>query len=293
VVARWRVASTSAHRFVWDLRYERPRAPTYEYSIGTAWGANTPVVPQGALVPPGQYQVRLRVDGTEYQAALSVRADPRVGFDPAGSVAALDLLRNARDGLAKLTDASLEVDYLKQQLDATEKQASTKSAKAAIAKVRKKLEPLVKGEGDTGPALEPIAGAARALQRVEAVIPRRRNQRAVLPRSTRRLERALTLAGRESVIARRIERRWRAGDANCHTARGPRFTGPSAQGSRDPPHDAGQRRNSHDLGSYLVVVLKMEAKRRSDGDQLLRSRGLSPRLTLGPRSPVPFARRRG
>jgi photosystem II stability/assembly factor-like uncharacterized protein len=187
--------NAGAHRFVWDLRYERPKAPTYEYSIGTAWGSNTPTVPQGALVPPGQYQVLLRVDGNEYQAALSVRADPRVGFDPAGNAAALDLIRAARDRLEKLTDASLELDYLKQQLDAAEKQASAKGAKTAIASVRRKIEPLVEGEDDSAPALEPISEALRALYNdVEGSDAAPTGpQRAVFAAIDERLGRALSL----------------------------------------------------------------------------------------------------
>ncbi len=44
----------------------------------------TPRVPQGSLVPPGSYTVRLRVDGAASAAPLVVRMDPRVKTPAAG-----------------------------------------------------------------------------------------------------------------------------------------------------------------------------------------------------------------
>jgi len=109
--------------------------------------------------------VRLRVGSSEYQSALSVRADPRIGFDPAGAAAALALIRGAQRSLSSLTDVSLEVGYLKDQLDAAAKQlpANDKKTAAAIADVKKRLEPLTDGEDDASPHLDSIGEALRAL----------------------------------------------------------------------------------------------------------------------------------
>ena len=71
------------HRFVWDLRRERPRALDYDYSIAALPGKETPPSPQGALVPPGSYEVRLTVDGVELRQPVTVVADPRVSFTAA------------------------------------------------------------------------------------------------------------------------------------------------------------------------------------------------------------------
>jgi hypothetical protein len=43
---------------------------------------DTPRVPQGALVVPGRYTVRLDVDGKVEQSSLSVAMDPRVSITP-------------------------------------------------------------------------------------------------------------------------------------------------------------------------------------------------------------------
>ena len=41
------------HRFVWDLRYQRPSAIGYSYSIAAVWPRGHPIAPQGPLVLPG------------------------------------------------------------------------------------------------------------------------------------------------------------------------------------------------------------------------------------------------
>jgi photosystem II stability/assembly factor-like uncharacterized protein len=66
------------NRFVWDLRYERPLALRYGYSIAAAFGEDAIMVPEGPLALPGVYQVKLTVAGRSYTAPLEVKMDPRV-----------------------------------------------------------------------------------------------------------------------------------------------------------------------------------------------------------------------
>jgi photosystem II stability/assembly factor-like uncharacterized protein len=70
------------NRFVWDLRYERPRALRFGYSIAAAYGNDAIMQPEGPLVLPGTYQVQLSVDGKTYTAPLEVKMDPRVKTSP-------------------------------------------------------------------------------------------------------------------------------------------------------------------------------------------------------------------
>lgn len=74
--------TAGVHRFVWDLRYARPQAIQYGYSIAATWGKSAPITPQGMLVLPGDYDIMMRVDGQEYHAPLKVLADPRADIDP-------------------------------------------------------------------------------------------------------------------------------------------------------------------------------------------------------------------
>ena len=66
------------HRFVWDLRYPRPSALHYHYSIAAIWKDGTPLQPEGPLVLPGRYTVTLQVNGKKYTRPLIVKMDPRV-----------------------------------------------------------------------------------------------------------------------------------------------------------------------------------------------------------------------
>jgi hypothetical protein len=69
------------HRFVWDLRYPDPHAvhpqSPYNYPIAAIVGS-TPLPPQGPLVLPGKYEVRLKAGGQVLRERLEVKMDPRV-----------------------------------------------------------------------------------------------------------------------------------------------------------------------------------------------------------------------
>src|SRR5438309_1958294 len=68
-------------RFVWNLRDPDPRAihaqSPYNYPIAAIVGS-TPLPPQGPLVLPGKYEVRLKAGGQVFRQPLEVKMDPRV-----------------------------------------------------------------------------------------------------------------------------------------------------------------------------------------------------------------------
>jgi hypothetical protein len=72
-----------AHRFVWDLRYPRPPALSYDYSIAAVSGVGGDVTPEGGLVLPGNYILVLTAGGETRKQTLSVKLDPRVKYDRA------------------------------------------------------------------------------------------------------------------------------------------------------------------------------------------------------------------
>jgi photosystem II stability/assembly factor-like uncharacterized protein len=63
-------AKAGMNRLIWDLRYDDPVQIPGAFYEGEA--------PRGPLVPPGQYQLRLKLDGQSGTAVLVVIADPRV-----------------------------------------------------------------------------------------------------------------------------------------------------------------------------------------------------------------------
>jgi photosystem II stability/assembly factor-like uncharacterized protein len=65
------------HRFVWNLHRTPPKALEYEFPI-SAILRDTPKYPLGAWVLPGNYTVKLTVDGRSYTRALTVKMDPRL-----------------------------------------------------------------------------------------------------------------------------------------------------------------------------------------------------------------------
>jgi len=76
--------STTAghHRFIWDLKYAPPVGAPRQHSISAVY-QNTPTSPQGPLVTPGSYTVRLVVDGKTMEQSLEVKMDPRVSTSAA------------------------------------------------------------------------------------------------------------------------------------------------------------------------------------------------------------------
>ena len=90
-------AEAGAHRFVWDLRYPRPRAIEYQWSIAASPFEGTTLVPGGPLAPPGDYRVTLIADGVRREVPLKILADPRVAT-PAGERRGARVLARARRG---------------------------------------------------------------------------------------------------------------------------------------------------------------------------------------------------
>jgi photosystem II stability/assembly factor-like uncharacterized protein len=110
-------AAAGAHRFVWNLRYPRPQAVSYSYSIAAVWGRGTPIDPQGAFVLPGTYQVSLSADGVTQTVPLTVREDPRVGVSEAALKAELALSMKIATASAEATGDYNQEAYLRHRLD--------------------------------------------------------------------------------------------------------------------------------------------------------------------------------
>lgn len=64
------------NRISWNLRCDSPHSSFHSYEINANPG-ETPASPEGPLVPPGEYTVRLIVDGKTFTQTLAVKNDPR------------------------------------------------------------------------------------------------------------------------------------------------------------------------------------------------------------------------
>ena len=152
-----------AHRFVWNLRWPRPKATEYSYSIAAVWGEDTPLTPEGMLALPGEYDVALIVDGEEQHQTLTVAPDPRVHATRAELEQALAFYRDVEGELAKAWQAYGEIDAVQDQLEALRKDAAAAKAKDAIAAFEKKLAPFRDGSGLDAPNVGAIAGEFASL----------------------------------------------------------------------------------------------------------------------------------
>lgn len=92
------------HRFLWDLRHERPEGLRQGYPI-SAVPEDTPAEPLGAWVLPGTYTVRLTAGGHTYEQVLHVRMDPRVTTSPADLEQQHMLALRITDALNQIHDA--------------------------------------------------------------------------------------------------------------------------------------------------------------------------------------------
>jgi len=126
------------HRFVWNLRYADPRAmhpqSPYNYPIAAIVGS-TPLPPQGPLVLPGKYEVRLKAGEQVFRQPLEVKMDPR--------------LTAARNELQSSLELQLKISaLLGKNYDAYQR---TKGLRGRLAELMKR------------PKEDPIAVAASAL----------------------------------------------------------------------------------------------------------------------------------
>jgi hypothetical protein len=146
---------------VWDLRYPPPPVERRSYSIAAIPGEGTVEEPEGPLVLPGDYAVRLTVAGRSYVQPLQVALDPRVRVAPAALAAQLRLAlevwnqaalqhalhgaaRPLRDALKGLGDRQLEAE-----------------TRATLVALEQRVDSLVRssGSGDLG-SLETVVASA-------------------------------------------------------------------------------------------------------------------------------------
>ena len=158
-------ASPGTHRFVWDLRYPRPRTQSYEYSIAAVYGRGTPITPEGALVLPGTYTLVLEAGGKEQRAKLDVKLDPRVHAKPESLRASLDFSRDAAKQLDKAFVAGGEVEALRKQLETLKLQAKGKATlEGSIDDLLAKTEPIGKKKDGRESDFATIGGAIAAIE---------------------------------------------------------------------------------------------------------------------------------
>ncbi|MBV9063523.1 MAG: hypothetical protein JOY77_11445, partial [Alphaproteobacteria bacterium] len=160
-------ATSGMHRFIWSLRYARPDAAEYSYSIAAVWGHGTPVEPQGPWVLPGTYTVVLTVNGQRNTVPLNVSEDPRVQVATASLQASLALSQKIIPALAQAALGYREQRALKKMLDARFPEAAQIRAEIRTAVAPLRAEP-PEGAATFESVAEMLTGVERALESADA-----------------------------------------------------------------------------------------------------------------------------
>ncbi|MBV8153157.1 MAG: glycoside hydrolase [Candidatus Eremiobacteraeota bacterium] len=109
--------AAGAHRFVWNLREADPKGSPQDLPI-SAVPHDTPPVPQGVLVLPGRYLVRLQADGTTVERPLTVLLDPRVTIGTGALRDQYDLARRVAASIDRSFDDAAAARGAHQSKDA-------------------------------------------------------------------------------------------------------------------------------------------------------------------------------
>jgi hypothetical protein len=157
-------ATAGMHRWVWDLRYPKARSFESDYPI-SAIPHDTPAGPLGPVAVPGEYTVRLAVDGVSKTQKLTVRMDPRVQATAADLQAMLAAEQRAAADLNTSHDAVQQVRALRKQLQAL-KESDLDAVRGLAAQVEDQLGKLESGTAGKTPP--PGVNAARGVAMVHS-----------------------------------------------------------------------------------------------------------------------------
>ena len=131
-------AQAGMNRFAWNLRYDSPvEIP------GAFYASNGP---EGPLVLPGSYQVKLTVAGKTLSAPLEVRLDPRISTPQADLQKQFDLSMKISQDITQLHTAVNQIRGVRSRMETVRSELGT-SAQAkpvldAMDQLEKKMAPI-------------------------------------------------------------------------------------------------------------------------------------------------------
>lgn len=141
-------------RWVWDLRYAPPEGFPRSYPIAAIY-RDTPPQPEGPLASPGEYQLRLTVDGRSFTERLVVKVDPRVTTPPDALARNHELAMRCYDGISRVRAVQADVRKLRTQLQALQSKAG--AIADAVAALDQKVAAI---EGASGGGFGPRGGGS-------------------------------------------------------------------------------------------------------------------------------------
>jgi hypothetical protein len=134
------------HRFVWDMHYPPMPGALRVLDEGQAVEHETPVVPTSPWIMPGDYTVRLTVDGQSHTQPLTVKMDPRVQTSAAQ-------LQQQFDASMQASQEAMAASAALGQVRDLEKQIAARKPSAKLTSYGKQLEELSGPEATSRSAL--------------------------------------------------------------------------------------------------------------------------------------------
>ncbi len=138
-------AKPGQQRFVWDLHYAPPKALRYNYPISAIYH-DTPRYPLGPAVMPGEYTVKLTVEGHSYTETLIVKMDSRLKASTADLQQQFALSMRAYEGMKQSMEALDQIRRLRTQIKERRDRAGRGGLSDALATLDQKLA-AIGGEG--------------------------------------------------------------------------------------------------------------------------------------------------
>lgn len=123
------------HRLVWDMHYQPMPGALQSLDDNQAVEHNTPVFASSPWAMPGNYTVRLTVDGQSRTQPLTVKMDPRVQTPEAA-------LQQQFDASMQAYQEAMAASATLGQLRDLEKQIAARKPSAKLTSYRKQLEEL-------------------------------------------------------------------------------------------------------------------------------------------------------
>jgi hypothetical protein len=134
------------HRFLWDMHYQPMPGALQFLEDNEAVEHDTPVVPSSPWIVPGNYTVKLTVDGQSHTQPLTVKMDPRVQT-PEGA------LQQQLDASMRTYQEAMAASAALGQVRDLEKQIAARKPSAKLKSYRKQLDELSGPEATSRSAL--------------------------------------------------------------------------------------------------------------------------------------------
>jgi photosystem II stability/assembly factor-like uncharacterized protein len=137
------------HRFLWDMHYAPLPEGRPEYPMQAIYH-DTPIAPSSPWVMPGNYTLKLTVNGHSYTESLAIKMDPRVHTSPADLLQQFTISKQLYDDMSTGSKALEQMRAAQEKLRQSRDRAGKGAAADSISAFEQKLTSLEGAGGGRG-----------------------------------------------------------------------------------------------------------------------------------------------